>query len=192
MGILFSHRHIMSTIIILLLGVTAVFAQDAPSTCSVNSEVEMVIVVTNSTGRDLNLNWIDYDCVEQTYATFASGETVVQPTYASHPWILRTADTGVQVGEVILGDSPRTIVRNAACSIGSDFETSVTISNTSQTPQKIYWVDYDCAEAEFGELASGETIVQSTFDTHPWVLRDAETGTFLSMVISRALTAPAG
>jgi hypothetical protein len=53
-------------------------------------------------------------------------------------------------------------------------------------PLLVYWVDYHGAEVLKGHLRPGETFYQHTFDTHPWRIRDAGTGTLLREILPPA------
>lgn len=59
---------------------------------SERSQVETFVLVSNATGRTLDLGWIDYSGEERQYATIEAGETVIQPTYATHRWTVRDHD----------------------------------------------------------------------------------------------------
>ena len=43
----------------------------------------------NATPLNVDVLWIDYEGAEQHYAGLGPFETYVQPTFATHPWIVR-------------------------------------------------------------------------------------------------------
>lgn len=50
------------------------------------------ISITNNRADEVSLYWIDYFGVLVFYATIPEQETYVQSTYATHPWVIATAD----------------------------------------------------------------------------------------------------
>ncbi|HEV2951381.1 MAG TPA: hypothetical protein VGZ51_04705, partial [Actinomycetota bacterium] len=50
------------------------------------------ITFTNQSGETVRVLWLDYDGEEVLYTTLANGASYAQPTWLSHPWVLRTAD----------------------------------------------------------------------------------------------------
>lgn len=56
---------------------------------SVLGEDRLVIRLVNTQNDELNVYWIDYDGKEVYYKTLKSGEAYDQPTYVSHPWVIR-------------------------------------------------------------------------------------------------------
>ena len=171
-----------------LVSVTPIAAQD--KLCTTASDVDTFAIITNSTNHPLQLYWIDYDCVEQDYGIIEAGQTVIQPTFVTHPWILRAVETGEQVGEIFVADSANPFVHEAVCSLVGEVATPFTIVNTGDVSVQYNWVDYDCKEVEYGVLAPGESVIVETFETHPWVLRDADTGAFISSAVAEILYGP--
>lgn len=47
------------------------------------------VVVANESAAPVDLLWVDYKGEEVQYATIAPGKLVMQPSYASHPWVVR-------------------------------------------------------------------------------------------------------
>lgn len=73
---------------------------------------------------------------------------------------------------------PRTIKHAAekarsAYSINSDISTSIEFVNLSDEKIVVYWLDYDGVRQPYGELAPGQSYVQPTHLTHPWLITDA-------------------
>ena len=60
-----------------------------------------------------------------------------------------------------------------ACSTQSTVGVNLTLSNGYQNVTLgAYWVDYNCNEVFYQDIAPGTAIVQNTFATHPWRLRN--------------------
>ena len=63
-------------------------------------------------------------------------------------------------------------------------------ANYSDAPVSLYWVDYDCVEQPAEAIASGESRMGSTYDSHVFVLRDEATGQYIRTVRAQAVVAP--
>jgi VHL beta domain len=68
---------------------------DFPSQCiqkiglkSFNSDTPARMVFINDSSRAIETYWIDFGGNPIFYASIGSGETLVQPTYLTHPWII--------------------------------------------------------------------------------------------------------
>lgn len=55
---------------------------------SLHSDRRTEIVLVNEGPRPFTLFWLDFQGRRRAYATVPPGGTHVQPTYATHPWIL--------------------------------------------------------------------------------------------------------
>lgn len=56
---------------------------------SVDSRTETLFVLSNQTPSVVDLWWIDYCGREVFYATINPGGTHMQPSFATHPWVVR-------------------------------------------------------------------------------------------------------
>lgn len=56
---------------------------------SVDSRTETLFVLSNQTPSVVDLWWIDYCGREVYYATINPGGTHMQPSFATHPWVVR-------------------------------------------------------------------------------------------------------
>jgi hypothetical protein len=98
----------------LTLGVTAAHADTltplAPSyvegLTSLNDNQTAVIQFNNLTNLTVDVSWIDFSGVETLYATLLSGQSLVQDTYITHPWVVEdhTTDAGIAG---FLADTPQ-------------------------------------------------------------------------------------
>ncbi|MFL5321330.1 MAG: hypothetical protein ACJ790_16845 [Myxococcaceae bacterium] len=77
-----------------------------PPLCSLKWKTAPVdlLFVNNCLGTTVSLNWVDFDCKEQTYALLNPGAQRKQPTFVSHTWRIRDASTGELYREFV----PRT------------------------------------------------------------------------------------
>ena len=71
-----------------------------------------------------------------------------------------------------------------ACSINDDVSVNVTFVNNSDKTIDVYGVDYECNEQPYATLAPGDSYVQGTFATYPWVFIDAKTGEVLKEFVA--------
>ncbi len=60
----------------------------AGSIRSKESKRKAVVHFANSTGRTMDVVWIDFDGKRKTYRTLKNGEDYKQQTFVTHPWIL--------------------------------------------------------------------------------------------------------
>lgn len=56
---------------------------------SINSETETFLMFSNDSNSVVDLWWIDYFGHEVYYASINPGTTHMQPSYATHPWVVR-------------------------------------------------------------------------------------------------------
>jgi von Hippel-Lindau disease tumor supressor len=49
---------------------------------------------------------------------------------------------------------------------------TITIKNNQGSTLDLYWIDYAGARQSYGTLESGQSVTQSTFLTHPWIVAD--------------------
>lgn len=176
---------------ILILSFSAVAAQDDSIICSKSSDISTFVVITNGTQQQLKYYWIDENCKQHEYGTIDPGKTAVQPTYATHAWIVGTAVTGNRVGEILVPQSAEPLVAEMACSLMSNVPLNFTVVNQSSSTANLYWVDELCNEIPYATLEAGQSLVQPTYQGHVWVLRDAQTGKLLTRTRANALVAPA-
>lgn len=64
----------------------------------------------------------------------------------------------------------------------------LTFANFSTRPVDIYWLNYEGQEVFYQHLEPSQAHLQQTYLTHPWCIRDAETG---QAVLSLTMTEPA-
>ncbi len=82
---------------------------------------------------------------------------------------------------------PATTVQHppqADCSLRSvrgTHASTVVFRNTSDRTMAINWLDYDGNEVPYATLLPGDVLVQSTFDTHPWCIRDSTNAIVLAV-----------
>lgn len=64
---------------------------------SVRGDKPTTIVFTNSGNRVLRIFWIDYSGARKWYANISPGERHIQPTFASHPWVVTDSQGNCQM-----------------------------------------------------------------------------------------------
>jgi hypothetical protein len=76
-----------------------------------------------------------------------------------------------------------------ACSVDGSTRVSIAVINTSATASyEVYWVDYECEEVYKGSIGPGERWDQRTYLSHPWHIRDADTGELVQEFVTTANT----
>jgi len=68
--------------------------------------------------------------------------------------------------------------------MAGDHPTTVQFVNNAGVPVEVYWRDYQANEHLYRTLQPGQSYVQSTFATHPWVVRSATMGYVLASLIA--------
>lgn len=79
---------------------------DAPVR-SVEAKTPIELKFANFLGEPIVLRWLDYAGKPVQYATLLQAQSVLQPTYATHPWRIETA-SGRCVG-IVIGSSSETV-----------------------------------------------------------------------------------
>jgi hypothetical protein len=48
------------------------------------------------------------------------------------------------------------------------------VTNKTDSPLKVFWIDFEGKEVPYGEIAPGKTLAQNqTYSTHVWEVKDA-------------------
>ncbi len=71
------------------------------------------------------------------------------------------------------------IKASGKCSQSSGTMATLVLDNRTQRALRIYWVDYNCQEQYYGDVAAGQSFTVTTHATHPWRLRDLVTETLV-------------
>lgn len=74
-------------------------------------------------------------------------------------------------------------------SLNGDTPTTVQFFNATTSSVQVFWKDYAGTEIFYALLSAGQSYVQGTFVTHPWLIRYADTG---APVVGFLPTATAG
>lgn len=80
-------------------------------TCSVKGTTPTNITFTNDSERTLRIYWIDYNCKETFYNTLPPGQSYTQPTFVTHPWSVRDANTDELLRQVVPADTTPLTIR---------------------------------------------------------------------------------
>lgn len=73
------------------------------------------------------------------------------------------------------------------CSGQGTYPITLRIENHGSAPIQVYWVDFDCFEVHYAEVAPSSWLEQGTWDSHVWVARDGQ-GRYLDHVEVGLLT----
>lgn len=78
----------------------------------------------------------------------------------------------VSVGSLGLADETniRIETEQLARSIHAEIPTEIEFISAASAPVKIFWLNYAGMRKHYYDLAPGETLVQQTYLTHPWVV----------------------
>ncbi len=81
----------------------------------------------------------------------------------------------------------KTLAQNTSqCSREGKRQASITFVNDTDRQVDIYWVNYQCQEVKYNTLSPGQSYRQRTYITHPWRIRDSQTGTTLGETVTRS------
>lgn len=69
-----------------------------------------------------------------------------------------------------------------SCSPESKVEATITFTNNSTKSITTFWVDFECQETRYADVAPGTSYDQKTYVTHPGRIRDTVTGELLKEV----------
>lgn len=72
------------------------------------------------------------------------------------------------------------------CSANEGASMQWTITNDRAGPVKTWWVDFECDELPYADIAPGETARQMSFVGHVWRIRDVATGQLVAEVVLEA------
>jgi hypothetical protein len=167
-----------------------------PTACSQEGRHESMEVV-NTCGDAVDVYWVDFKCRESFVGKLAPGETLDQNTYDTHPWRVRDHATRRLIKEwvgprqpeppAIPVQLPDIVIREGAtategtpqaCSRASDKALLRFVNQRTSGVSVVFWITDDCKEVLQERLEPGETWTSSTFEAHPWRVRD-ETGALL-------------
>lgn len=68
------------------------------------------------------------------------------------------------------------------CSTGWSNTANLRIYNNSDKYVDLYWVNYQCQEIKYTTLNPGTTVLQQSYVTHPWRLRESVSGKLIKQV----------
>lgn len=116
---------------------------DLRSTTS--TEATLLLITNDTPSTVVGLWWVGYDGKEVAYASLAPGATHIQPTFASHVWVVRAHDTSAVLGMVVGGADPLALVvadpvgaPAAAGGVGAVEERSIRGRSAAVTPEYIW------------------------------------------------------
>ncbi len=89
-------------------------------------------------------------------------------------WLWVDAQTLIESGTTSQGDTTATVLNQIKPSGSRGRETHVTFVNRTKEQITLYWIDRDGERVRYGEIASGKTHQQHTFQGHVWEAVDAK------------------
>jgi hypothetical protein len=98
------------------------------------------------------------------------------------PRLLRVM-IGACVGLVVAGPA---VADNCTRTTGT--EISVLVRNDTAEPVMLYWVNAQCEEVQYGEIAAGHSAIQPTYVGHVWRMKHATKGWMLREVTASLAT----
>ena len=72
---------------------------------SIPSQRPVQLSVTNNRNYPVKLIWIDFDGSRKLYDTIASGDTILQPTYDNHLWVIEEDGSNICLTNIRPGAS---------------------------------------------------------------------------------------
>lgn len=73
---------------------------------SVNSQTETFVMFSNESDSVVDLCWVDYIGNEIYYASISPGTAHMQPSYATHPWVVRDHISQNPILFMVAGSQP--------------------------------------------------------------------------------------
>ena len=153
---------------------------------SADSNAPVKAIFHNQLSIPVDLFWIDFQGKEQHYAFLLPGVILEQSTFATHSWIVRDSISKNEIRIFTADESSEQEFKIRAQSVASDTATQVTFINSLPVPIAIYWIDFLGSEKHYATLRPGQVLEQKTFDTHPWVVREATSGFPLGFILATA------
>ena len=154
------------------------------------SEHAVSATFTNRSALHIEAVWLDLEGAPVVYHRLAPGETVTQPTFSSHPWLLRDLVSGTPIRVIPNLFEAGEIVENAAAlrSLQGTMPSRTVLRNLCTQTGRLFWVGFDGVEKDYATLDPGAEVTLDTFAGHPWRLRDLADGGELSLLIASAET----
>ena len=161
--------------------------------CTPNAQTDAItLTFVNYTSRPVALYWVGYDCKQQKYATLKPGDSVDQPTYVGHHWLVRDDAADLNLMDFAASDATNMIVPigvlfvspGDTCSSNSSTALNYTFVNTTSRAVDVVWVDQNCKEQTYTTLDAGQTYNQQTYEGHVWRLYDHDNHLLLAEIIA--------
>jgi hypothetical protein len=170
---------------------TALPCADEGRLRSVDGVAEGAIQFVNASGARREVYWLDYNGNRQFYQRLESGQSYLQPTYVTHPWVITDGTPGCvaiflpEAGQTTALLNPAvTVTRPSLTALpcadeplmeSKRAEVGTAINFVSQSPEslRIYWIDYNRQRVLYATLAPMASHRQPTYVTHPWLVADA-------------------
>jgi hypothetical protein len=107
------------------------------------------------------LSYFEGDCVQSLIYHELSGDS------------LQDAATKLRAARQRLSPAERCADIDTLRSIDSFIrKTSVLFINNTDTPKKLYWLNYSHGQTDYDDIAANTTRLQDTYYSHPWIVRE--------------------
>ena len=164
--------------------------QSAVRVRSYQSHVPTGVSFVNESALSVDILWLDYSGRETPYQTLEPGGSTGFKTFVTHPWIVRDKRSR-RLLDWTWGDSRNQLVTINDHDIKpreGSHSVAVTFENNLPFAVDLFWIDYDGGEERYATLEPGDRHVQSTFETHPWRVRQQLSGDEIALYIADAAT----
>jgi hypothetical protein len=192
-------RVLITTAVSTLIIAGAARAQSLPSlqaqTAQLEGSVRSIESVRSTTVRFENVSlipvqifWLNYEGKRVLYNTLAPGQSYVQGTFVTHPWLVAMTN-GValviyeptsQAGAArIKGDTkPDPMLPIQTPSLEADIRSRdgapsvIVFRNVGPETVQLFWLDHAGRRVHFRTLLTGDGYQQATYVGHPWLVTD--------------------
>ncbi|MDW3650125.1 MAG: hypothetical protein R8P61_23830 [Bacteroidia bacterium] len=148
---------------------------------SIAVEAEFV----NTTPFTLDIAWIDYDGKEEHFHRLKSGESLKQPTHATHVWRIRERESREVLLLYVANEQASQQVDIVMKPLRSREPALLYFRNFTGLTTEVVWFDEAGKAKVLETLIPGQKTAYNTFASHAWVLRDKGSKTVLKTIIAR-------
>lgn len=85
---------------------------------SLRGDKATALTFVNELNVSVTVNWLDYKGKEVNYATLLPGQAYTQPTYDTHPWVIRESTHNAPV-KIVVATPESTVVKIRPASVSS-------------------------------------------------------------------------
>lgn len=157
-------------------------AQGISSQSMVN---EVIAEFVNTTPFQVDISWLDYDGVEEQFYRLNPGQSIIQPTHATHVWRFRERETRDILLLYVAGEEASQRVEIVMKPIHSREPAVLRFRNYTGLTVEVVWFNAEGKPEVLRTLIPGRKAAFNTFASHAWVLRDKWSGTVLKTIVAQ-------